>query len=316
MARREVSSDTTTPSRRRPASKCANPRNRFFVDIWPDDRQDDGTLDYSTSRLSRADGSHAFRPERSRLTEPPWFDIPAPPTDGSTGCLPFTPPSNFRSVSARKTCPVVGLVGGVGSGKSTLARRLAERYGVAVIDADAAGHRALTDPAVKTRIRRRFGDDVFASGEVNRSRLAKLVFGPSPEHAAAKADLEAITHPVIRRALERQIAECQASGAPAILLDAAVLLETDWHETCHAVVFVETPEPLRKARVAARGWTEAEWARREASQLPLSEKRRRADAVIDNSGPLDAAADGLAAAIERLCHIRLPGSAALATASA
>jgi dephospho-CoA kinase len=209
------------------------------------------------------------------------------------------------------------LVGGVGSGKSTLARRAAERYGVAVIDADAAGHRALVDPEVKARIRQRFGDQVFdAQAEVDRSRLARVVFGASPEHAVAKFDLEAITHPVIRRELEQRIADAQASAAPAVLLDAAVLFEAHWQDACDAIVFVDTPEPLRKARVAARGWSEAEWAKREASQLPLDEKRRRADALIDNSGALDSAADELAATIERLCHIRLPGPAALAGASA
>lgn len=210
----------------------------------------------------------------------------------------------------------MGLVGGVGSGKSTLARRTAERYGLVVVDADAAGHRALLDPAVKARVRQRFSDGVFgAEGQVDRSRLAKLVFGPSPEHSAAKADLEAITHPVIRREFEQRIANAQASGAPAVLLDAAVLLEADWQDVCDAVVFVDAPESLRKARAATRGWSEAEWVRREASQLPLREKRLRADAAIDNSGALDAAADELAATIERLCRVRLPGPAALAETS-
>ncbi|HEX6984132.1 MAG TPA: dephospho-CoA kinase, partial [Planctomycetaceae bacterium] len=93
----------------------------------------------------------------------------------------------------------MGLVGGVGSGKSTLARRTAERFDLAVVDGDAAGHRALAGAGVRARLRDRFGDGVFtAAGTVDRSALARLVFGPTAEHAAAKADLEAITHPVIR----------------------------------------------------------------------------------------------------------------------
>ncbi len=211
----------------------------------------------------------------------------------------------------------MGLVGGVGSGKSTLARRAADRFGFVVIDADAAGHRALSDPDVESQIRRRFGDDVFSvDGAVDRSKLAKLVFGTGPEFTEAKADLEAITHPVIRREFERRIAEATASGAPAVLFDAAVLLESGWRDACDAVLFVEAPEVVRKERVASRGWSQGDWARREASQLPLDEKRRRSDAVIDNSGSLDAAAGELAAAIERLCHVPLPGPAALAAATA
>jgi len=209
----------------------------------------------------------------------------------------------------------VGLVGGVGSGKSAVARRAAERHGFAVFDADAAGHRALAEPAVKARIRERFRASVLdPTRAVDRSALAKLVVGPTAEHTAAKADLESITHPVIRGDFDRAVAA--AGDAPALLLDAAVLLETGWRGACDAVIFIDSPEPLRKARVAARGWTEAEWTRREASQLPLVEKRRRSDAVVDNSGPLERAAEEIAAAIERLCHVKLPVPAALAGASA
>lgn len=207
----------------------------------------------------------------------------------------------------------MGLVGGVGSGKSAVARRAAERYGFAVFDADRAGHRALGEPEVKDRIRGRFGDSVFdAAGAVDRSAIAKLVFGPTAGHAAAKADLEAITHPFIRRDFELAIAD--AGEAPALLLDAAVLLETGWREACDIVIFIDVPESIRKERVAARGWTEAEWARREASQLPLEEKRRRSGAVVNNAGLLDASAEELAAAVERLCNVRLPAPAALAAA--
>jgi dephospho-CoA kinase len=211
----------------------------------------------------------------------------------------------------------VGLVGGIGSGKSTLARLAAARYGFAHLDGDVAGHRALAEPDVQARLRDRFSPGVFKSdGTVDRSALAKLVFGDTPAHAKAKSDLEAITHPVIRREFEHRIAEAGDAGAPAVLLDAAVLLETGWRGLCDAVLFVDAPEELRKARVAARGWTPAEWRRREASQMPLAEKRLRSDALIDNSGPADTAADELARAIERLCHLRLRDPAALAAAPA
>lgn len=211
----------------------------------------------------------------------------------------------------------MGLVGGVGSGKSTLARLAAARYGFAHFDGDAAGHRALAQPDVQARLRERFGPGVFRpDGAVDRSALAKLVFGDTPAHVKAKADLEAITHPVIRREFERRIAATCDDGAPAVLLDAAVLLETGWRGLCDAVLFVDAPEELRKSRVAARGWSESEWCRREASQMPLAEKRRRSDALIDNSGPADSAADELARTIERLCHLRLRDPAALAAAPA
>ncbi len=205
------------------------------------------------------------------------------------------------------TCPVVGLVGGVGSGKSTLTRRAAELFGLVAIDGDAAGHRALADSTVKFHIQRHFGESVLASdGTIDRAALAALVFGTSSEHERNKAMLEQLTHPVICREFHQRIASARATAAPAVLLDAAVLLEAGWRDLCDAVLFIDVPDHLRRSRVAARGWSEAHWRRREASQLSLAEKRRQADAVIDNSGVLDTAVEALVAAIERICGLRLP----------
>ena len=94
---------------------------------------------------------------------------------------------------------VVGLVGKIAAGKSTVARRLAAR-GAHVIDADAVAHDALDDPEAKRAIVARFGGDVLdEAGRVRRPALAGRVFGPTPAHAAALADLEAIVHPLVRR---------------------------------------------------------------------------------------------------------------------
>ncbi len=211
-------------------------------------------------------------------------------------------------MTSQRTSPVAGLVGGVGSGKSTLARCAADRYGLAVVDGDAAGHRALRTPEVRTRIAARFGNAVVAGdGEIDRRALAKLVFGPTPERAAARRDLEAITHPVLRADFAQEIERHRLDGVPAVLLDAAVLLESGWQPLCDAVVFVAAPEPLRRRRVAeGRNWSEADWSRREASQMPVDEKRRRADAVVYNSGTPEEAADALAAVLRERFAIPLP----------
>jgi dephospho-CoA kinase len=196
----------------------------------------------------------------------------------------------------------VGLVGGVGSGKSTLTRRAAERFGFAVIDGDAAGHRALANDDVNTQLKSRFGTAVISpSGEINRSALAKLVFGDKPEHAAAKSDLERITHPLIRQEFHQRIKTARSEGVPAVLLDAAVLIEAGWQDFCDVIAFIDVPATIRLARIADRGWTEAEWRRREASQLPLDEKRRRANIIVSNSGSLDQAVDALVAAVGETC---------------
>ena len=212
----------------------------------------------------------------------------------------------------------MGLLGGVGSGKSTVARRAAECYGLTVVDADAAGHRALTTDDVKMRLRERFGDGIFdAGGAVDRSALAARVFGQAADRQAARKVLEQITHPAITAELERQIEQARTTGVAALLLDAAVLLEAGWQRLCDAIIYIDVPAEVRSARVAAsRGWSESQWRDREASQLTLDEKRRRADAVIDNRGTPDEAAHELAAALETVCGIRLPEPAHVAGVSA
>lgn len=201
----------------------------------------------------------------------------------------------------------MGLVGGVGSGKSTLARRMSDRCLAVVVDGDAAGHRALANEAVKLKLVEEFGNHILASdGRINRRALAGLVFGNSEKHSSAKRILEAITHPVIEKELQEKISQARQANAALILLDAAVLLEAGWGKFCDAILFIDTTDDLRRDRALARGWSEDEWRRREASQMSLVDKQNSADAVIDNSLSIDSAVDSLTVTIERLCHITIP----------
>ncbi|MCA9054460.1 MAG: dephospho-CoA kinase [Planctomycetaceae bacterium] len=219
----------------------------------------------------------------------------------------------------QRTVPILGIIGGVGSGKSTLAAWLSDQLSVVVLDADAAGHEALRDDAVRVALRHEFGAEVFdATGQVDRSRLATKVFGDGPDFSAARRRLEAIVHPVIRHRLEQQMADIRRHGdSDLIILDAAVMMEACWNELCDVVVFVDTPRSMRLQRVAAsRGWNEAELNRREASQWSLDRKRHAANAVIDNSGPIDQAGPELLSFLVSRFPTLTPGrtGAALATA--
>ncbi len=188
--------------------------------------------------------------------------------------------------------PVIGLIGGIGSGKSSVAQSLAARRNIAVIDVDAIGHRVLEQTAVKTALRKRFGAQIFGNtGQVDRSALAKQVFGPDAANQNHRHDLEQIVHPVIGREISDTINRLQASGDfEAVCLDAAVLLEAGWRNVCDAVVFVETPLAQRRQRVAlSRGWSPEELQRRENSQLSLEKKRQEADFVIRNDASLEEA---------------------------
>ncbi|MEI8018846.1 MAG: dephospho-CoA kinase, partial [Schlesneria sp.] len=167
--------------------------------------------------------------------------------------------------------PVIGVVGGIGSGKSAVANWVAAHANVAVIDADKLGHDALKSATVKDALFHRFGSVIFgAGGFIDRSVVAKLIFGNSPEQRAARHDLEQIVHPEIGRRITEDVFLATNNGRAAVLLDAAILLEAGWRQLCDLVVFVDSPDEIRLSRVEKnRNWTGDELRRREASQWSL-----------------------------------------------
>lgn len=183
--------------------------------------------------------------------------------------------------------PTIGILGGIGSGKSSVVRHVTE-FRLKIIDADKVGHDLLRDPDVVTRLRQTFPVSVFdADGQVIRPRLAQRVFGESTEHQAALAQLEQIIHPAIHREIKRQI-QAVSTDVDALILDAAILLETGWADECDYLIYVDTPEALRIERVKnSRNWSAEDLTRRESSQLPLETKKLRADFIVENSGTIE-----------------------------
>jgi dephospho-CoA kinase len=178
---------------------------------------------------------------------------------------------------------ILGLVGGVASGKSFVAECF-RALGAAVLDGDKTGHAVLREPAIIDAIRQRWGDGVLDSGgHVNRSAVAKIVFAPGNQ--AEKQFLEQLTHPRIEARLKRQMEQLRASSDPpkAVVIDAALLFEGGWDKLCDRVIFVDAPRDIRLERAVARGWSAEQFAAREASQMPLDEKRNRSHIVIRNA---------------------------------
>ena len=180
---------------------------------------------------------------------------------------------------------VIGLIGGIGSGKSSAAAALA-KLGARVISGDLLGHEALRDADIKKQVVEHWGKRVLdRQGEIDRSRLGAIVFG-NPEE---RRKLEAIVHPYIKRRLAEEIDAAQADRrVKLIVVDAAVMLEVGWSKHCDRILYVEAPRNLRLKRLAQqRGWTAKELAAREEAQMPLSEKKAFADAVLNNSGSVE-----------------------------
>jgi len=181
---------------------------------------------------------------------------------------------------------VVGLTGGIGSGKSVLAAAFA-RLGVPVLDADRVARDCVAPGSdVLRRIVERFGPAVvLEDGGLDRAALAGIVFAD----AAARAALEALTHPCIRSGIASWVAD-QRGHEPApdlVLVEHPLLVETGADADVDLVIVVEAPEDLRIARLAAtRGMDGAEARRRIAAQADDTARRRAADHVIVNDGAL------------------------------
>jgi dephospho-CoA kinase len=181
--------------------------------------------------------------------------------------------------------PVIGLTGGIASGKSTVARAFAE-LGVPIVDADAVAREIVE---VGTRglglIAERFGADVLREdGTLDRKRLGRIVFG----NAQARRDLNAITHPLIAEKGAEKIRALQATDAPYILYEAALLVENGSYRAFPALVVVSIGPITQLARLMARdGSTEEEARSRIASQLPLEKKVEVASFVIRNDGDVE-----------------------------
>jgi dephospho-CoA kinase len=175
---------------------------------------------------------------------------------------------------------LVGLTGGIGSGKSTVARMLGSR-GAIVLDADRLAREAVAPGTPgHEAVTARFGDAVLApDGTIDRPALAALVFADD----AARADLEAIVHPRVRERIAAEVA-ARADSDDVVVVDSPLLIETGAHEGFPVVVVVTASVDARIERSTARGMSEGDVRARMAAQMPLEEKARLADVLLDNDG--------------------------------
>jgi dephospho-CoA kinase len=178
---------------------------------------------------------------------------------------------------------VLGLTGSIGMGKSTTAKMFADE-GVPVHDADAAVHKLYEQEAAPA-IEAAFPGTTL-KGKVNRVKLGQRVLGDE----IAMKRLEHIVHPLVRQAEERFLAEAKQNGAKVALLDIPLLYETAGDKRCDAVVVVTAPPDMQRVRAFERpGMTAEKFDAIVAKQTPDTEKRRRADFVVDTSQGMDAA---------------------------
>ena len=187
---------------------------------------------------------------------------------------------------------ILGLTGSIGMGKSAVAAML-RGLGVPVFDADAAVH-ALQGPggACLVPIERAFPGTTGPAG-VDRQKLGAAVFGDP----AALKRLEAIVHPEVAELRRTFLAD--HSDAPLIVFDIPLLYEKSGQHGLDAVVVVSAPAALQRERVLARpGMSADKFEQILALQVPDTDKRARADYVLDTATSLAETRH----AVQRLVH--------------
>lgn len=176
----------------------------------------------------------------------------------------------------------VALTGGIGSGKSTVASLLAE-MGAVVIDSDQLAREVLAPGSVGLEaVRERFGSEVIVDGALDRKALAAVVFADE----AARRDLEAITHPLIRSRFESTLASLPADAI--VINEVPLLVEANLQSEYDVVLTVVSSEAVKRERLVARGMSEREISERVNAQVSDEDRKAISDVVITNDGDIAA----------------------------
>ena len=176
---------------------------------------------------------------------------------------------------------VVALTGGIGAGKSTVAQNFAE-LGALVVDADQLARIAIergSDGFAEVLLR--FGDDIILNGDIDRKKLAEIVFSDE----AARKDLERIIHPRVQATFAEVVEDLEHDDI--LIYEIPLLAETDAAEKFDYIITVEADIELRKERLLKRGLYISQIEKRMAAQASQESREAIADSVIRNDGDED-----------------------------
>lgn len=177
---------------------------------------------------------------------------------------------------------VVALTGGIGAGKSTVAQFFAQ-LGALVIDADQLARLAIergTDGFAEVMMR--FGEDVIVNGDIDRRKLADIVFSDSK----ARADLEEIIHPKVQALFAEAVSDLNPEDI--LIYEIPLLVETGAAEKFDYIITVEADLELRKERLIKKGLYISQIEKRISAQATPDAREAIANTVIRNDGDEDA----------------------------
>ena len=201
---------------------------------------------------------------------------------------------------------IIGLTGSIAAGKSTVTGWIRD-LGLVIHDADAPVHELLLPHGAGfVAMLSEFGPDLAGRDignlekGINRQALGNYVFA----WPQARKQLESILHPLVRQHRDAFLDKYRAFAAPAVVLDVPLLFETGGDAVCdHIIVVYASAETTAKRALARPGMTPAKLAAILASQMPVDEKKKRADLCLDSDLQPDATRQDL---IKWLAAIRVP----------
>ena len=172
---------------------------------------------------------------------------------------------------------IIGITGSIACGKSLVSNYLREK-GYTIIDADKIGHMALENDEVKKQLVNKFGKSILKNNEVNRVTLGKLVF----ENKENLKELNNIIHPQIRKNISEQIQVHK--NEKLLFVDVPLLFEAKFDDLLEKIIVISLDEKIQLERLMNRNSLSKEEAlQRIKSQIPVREKEKLGDYVVDNS---------------------------------
>ena len=187
---------------------------------------------------------------------------------------------------------VIGLTGGIGTGKSTVSQILQEKK-FPVIDLDTISHEVIKIPKVIEKIVENFGKEVLENSgnfenknnaiRISREKLGKIIF----ENKEKRLLLNSIMHPEILHTMREQISKYKKSNK-IIFVEIQLLFEVQWEKEFDYILLISAKKSTQIRRILERDKrSENDALNIINSQLPLDEKKKRSDFVIENDGNIE-----------------------------
>ena len=187
---------------------------------------------------------------------------------------------------------VIGLTGGIGTGKSTVSQILQEKK-FPVIDLDTISHEVIKIPKVIEKIVENFGKEVLENSgnfenennaiRISREKLGKIIF----ENKEKRLLLNSIMHPEILHTMREQISKYKKNNK-IIFVEIQLLFEVQWEKEFDYILLISAKKSTQIRRILERDKrSENDALNIINSQLPLDEKKKRSDFVIENDGNIE-----------------------------